>query len=121
MRVEPGEPALLNEKLVRRAIENLLGNALKYTPSGKDISVAVHRFPDSIAIEGADRGPGIPADMKASMFQKFGSVEAKKGGVRKGFGLGLYMVKLVAEGHGGSVEVLDRVGGGALFRLVLHE
>ena len=53
--------------------------------------------------------------------QKFGSVEAKKGGVRKGFGLGLYMVKLVAEGHGGGVEVLDRDGGGALFRRVLHE
>ncbi len=121
VRVEPGEPALLDEKLVRRAIENLLGNALRYTPSGKDISVAVHRSPDSIAIEVADRGPGIPADMKASMFQKFGSVEARKGGLRTGVGLGLYMVKLVAEGHGGSVEVLDRVGGGALFRLVLHE
>ena len=121
VRVEPGEAALLDEKLVRRALENLLGNALKYTPSGRDISVGVRRLPEAIAIEVADRGPGIPADMKASMFQKFGSVEAKKGGVRKGFGLGLYMVKLVAEGHGGSVEVLDRDGGGALFRLVLHE
>ncbi len=49
------------------------------------------------------------------------AVEARKGGLRTGVGLGLYMVKLVAEGHGGSVEVLDRVGGGALFRLVLHE
>ena len=51
------------------------------------------------------------------MFEKYGSIEAKKGGPRKGFGLGLYMVKLVADGHGGSAEVVDREGGGAIFRL----
>ena len=69
VRVEPGEAALLDEKLVRRALENLLGNALKYTPSGRDISVGVRRLPEKIAIEVADRGPGIPADMKGSMFR----------------------------------------------------
>jgi signal transduction histidine kinase len=53
------------------------------------------------------------------MFEKFGSVEAKQGGKRKGIGLGLYLVKLVAEGHGGAVSVEDRPGGGSVFRLVL--
>ena len=117
--VEGHSDACLDGKLVRRAIENLLGNALKYTPGGKDVSVVVRHLPGSVEVDVADRGPGIPADLKASMFEKFGSVEAKKGGPRKGFGLGLYLVKLVAEGHAGTAEVLDREGGGALFRVRL--
>ena len=121
LRVEMERPASLDEKLVRRAIENLVGNAVKYTPAGKDIAVVVRQVASAVVIEVADRGPGIPADMRASMFEKFGSVEAKKGGIRKGIGLGLYMVKLVAEGHGGKVEILDRDGGGALFRLQLED
>jgi two-component system sensor histidine kinase/response regulator len=120
VQVDASEPVLLDGKLVRRAIENLLGNAVKYTPSGKDIRVRARHAGDVVAIEVADRGPGIPTEMRSSMFEKFGSVELKKGGARKGIGLGLYMVKLVAEGHGGKAEVLDREGGGALFRVELR-
>jgi signal transduction histidine kinase len=121
LRIDAQADASLDEKLVRRAIENLVGNAVKYTPAGKDIAVTVRRIADAVVIDVADRGPGIPAEMRPGMFEKFGSVEAKKGGVRKGIGLGLYMVKLVAEGHGGKVEILDRDGGGALFRLQLED
>jgi two-component system sensor histidine kinase/response regulator len=117
-----GEPfASLDGKLVRRAIENLLGNALKYTPSGRDVGVVIRNRDGTVELEVADRGPGIPGNLKQSMFQKYGSIEAKKGGPRKGFGLGLYMVKLVADGHGGAAEVLDREGGGAVFRVLLNE
>ena len=112
--------ASVDGKLVRRAIENLLGNALKYTPAGKDVSVAVRHRDGTVEIEVSDRGPGIPAELKATMFEKYGSVEAKKGGPRKGFGLGLYMVKLVADGHGGVAHVLDRDGGGAVFSIRLR-
>jgi two-component system, sensor histidine kinase and response regulator len=116
-----GEPvASVDGKLVRRAIENLLGNALKYTPAGKDVSVAVRHRDGTVEIEVSDRGPGIPAELKTTMFEKYGSVEAKKGGPRKGFGLGLYMVKLVADGHGGVAHVLDRDGGGAVFSIRLR-
>jgi len=101
-----GDPvASVDGKLVRRAIENLLGNAMKYTPAGRDVSVALRHRDGAVEIEVADRGPGIPAELRSTMFQKYGSVEAKKGGSRKGFGLGLYMVKLVADGHGGAAEV----------------
>ncbi len=115
-----GEPtAALDENLVKRALENLLTNSLKYTPAGGDVAVSVQAENGAVVIEVADRGPGIPADLKASMFEKFGSVEAKRGQARKGFGLGLYLVKLVAEGHGGAVSVEDRPGGGSVFRLTL--
>lgn len=119
LRVEAGEPASLDEKLVRRAIENLVGNAVKYTPSGKDIAVVVRQAEGIVTIDVADRGPGIPVDVRDGLFDSLGSVEPKNGGIHKGVGLGLYMVKLVAEGHGGKVEILDRDGGGALFRLRL--
>jgi two-component system, sensor histidine kinase and response regulator len=110
----------LDGALVRRSIENLLSNALKYTPSGADVAVAARHAADGVAIEVADRGPGVPDELKRSMFEKFGSVEVKKGGARKGFGLGLYLVKLVAQGHGGSVAIEDRPGGGSIFRLFLR-
>lgn len=115
-----GDPdAHIDGKLVRRALENLLGNALKYTPSGGDVSLRARNSAGLLTLEVSDRGPGIPADLKRAMFQKYGSVEAKKGGTRKGFGLGLYMVKLVADGHGGAAEVRDREGGGAIFSVRL--
>ena len=115
-----GEPmADLDAGLVRRSLENLISNALKYTPSGGDVEVALRRIDGHVEIEVADRGPGVPDDVKPRMFEKFGSVEAKKGGMRKGIGLGLYMVKLVAQGHDGSVAVEDRPGGGSVFRVIL--
>jgi len=115
-----GEPeAPLDQNLVRRSLENLLSNALKYTPRGGDIAVAVRANAGLVAIEVADRGPGIPDEQKKGMFEKFGSVEQKQGGQRKGIGLGLYLVKLVAQGHGGAVTVEDRPGGGSVFRLTL--
>jgi two-component system, sensor histidine kinase and response regulator len=119
--VEGNPVAFLDGKLVRRALENLLGNALKYTPGGKDVAVSVRHDGATVEFEVKDRGPGIPGDLKPTMFQKYGSVEAKKGGPRKGFGFGLYMVRLVAEGHEGMAEVIDREGGGAVFRLRLKD
>jgi two-component system sensor histidine kinase/response regulator len=112
--------ANIDEALVRRCVENLLSNALKYTPSGADISVSARPAAGGVAIEVADRGPGVPDQLKNGMFEKFGSIEVKKGGTRQGFGLGLYLVKLVAQGHGGSVTVKDREGGGSVFRLLLR-
>jgi two-component system sensor histidine kinase/response regulator len=117
-----GNPiASLDGKLVRRAVENLARNALEHTAEGQDVAIAVHHERETVTIEVADRGPGIPTELKAGTFERFGSVEAKNGGARKGFGLGLYMVKLVCDGHRGSAEVLDREGGGAVFRIRLHE
>lgn len=117
--VEGDPAAALDASLVRRSLENLVSNALKYTPGGGDVVVSVRAGGGQVAIDVADRGPGIPDAQKSNMFEKFGSVEAKQGGQRKGIGLGLYLVKLVAQGHGGAVSVEDRPGGGSLFRLIL--
>lgn len=107
----------LDEKLVRRAVENLVRNAVRYAPPATPIDVGIHRSGRTLEIEVADRGPGVPERLQSKLFEKFGAVEARSQDARRGFGLGLYMVKLVAESHGGDVTVQDRPGGGAVFRM----
>jgi len=115
-----GDPlGMVDEKLLKRSLENLLSNALKYTAPGSQVDVRIRNDAGDVEIEVADRGPGIPDPLKGVLFQRFGSVEAKRGNHRRGIGLGLYLVKLVAEAHEGGVSVHDREGGGAVFRLRL--
>jgi signal transduction histidine kinase len=108
-----------DRKLLLRAIENLLSNALKYSPDGGVVETAVRWNRDDVEIEIADRGAGIPDDLKRELFQKFGSLEVTRGESRRGIGLGLYLVRLVANAHGGRAVVRDREGGGAAFALLL--
>jgi signal transduction histidine kinase len=109
----------LDGRLVRRALENLINNAVFYSPRGARIDLAVRANGAALELDVADRGPGVPDALKGSLFAKFGSLEAMAGGGRRGIGLGLYLVKLVAEGHGGHASVHDREGGGSTFRLTL--
>jgi len=117
--VETEVVVAVDRKLVLRAVENLIANALKYSPRDETVDITVRGAGAGAEIDVADRGPGIPHAFKTTLFQKFGSVEAKRGAKRRGFGLGLYMVKLVAAAHGGSVLALDRQGGGTVFRLAI--
>ena len=108
-----------DRKLLLRALENLLSNALKYSPDGGLVEAAVHWSDGELEIEIADRGAGIPDKLKRHLFEKFGSVEVAQGEVRRGVGLGLYLVRLVANAHGGCATVRDRDGGGTAFALLL--
>jgi two-component system sensor histidine kinase/response regulator len=117
-----GAPLLvpMDRKLVRRSIENLLVNAIKYSPPDTAVDVEWSRGPEGMTLSIADRGNGIPKPLRERLFQKFASVLAHKGsGERRGFGLGLYQVRLVADAHGGSVQAGDREGGGTTFSIVL--
>ncbi len=105
--------------LVRRAVENLLANALRYTRPRTTVSVVVTGDGHAVEVAVGDRGPGIPDDQKREVFTKYASVEGATGLVRRGNGLGLYLVNLTAQAHGGEASVEDRPGGGALFRIRL--
>lgn len=109
----------VDPQLLRRSVENLLANAVKYSPRGAPIDVVLRVEDETVEVVVGDRGPGIPDPLKGVLFQKFGSVEAKSGRARRGHGLGLHLVKLVAAAHGGSVEAQDRRGGGSDFVLRL--
>jgi two-component system, sensor histidine kinase and response regulator len=115
-----GEPVhRVDATLLRRAIDNLLGNAIRYSRDAGDVDVTLRGGAGGVELEVADRGPGVPSAFRSALFQKYGAVEARRSETRRGYGLGLYLVKLVADRHGGTVSVLDREGGGAVFRVAI--
>jgi signal transduction histidine kinase len=100
--------------LVRQAIENLLTNAVKFSPSGSSVTVTTRMEGDSIRFDVRDEGPGIPPEDQASLFDRFGKSRSTTS-MGAGLGLGLSIVRRVAESHGGTVGVASRPGHGATF------
>ena len=99
---------------LHRLAGNLVENALLHTAPGTPVTVSVRREGDEAVLEVADRGPGVPADMRERIFERF----ARGGGDTTrsaGSGLGLAIVRAVADAHGGRVELLDAPGGGSRF------
>ena len=98
-----------------RALLNLLDNAVKYTDSGKKITLSVARDADQVVIKVADEGLGIPADKLPRIFERFYRVDPARSRELGGTGLGLAIVKHVVEVHGGKVEVESVEGQGSTF------
>ncbi len=95
-------------------ISNLLGNALRYTPAGGTINVSARGTDQVTRLEVTDSGPGIPADMKDYIFERF--VQYGSDGFEKGSaGLGLSIVKEIVEAHGGRIFVENANSHGARF------
>lgn len=90
-----------DEALLRRVLENLVDNALKFTPPGGRVSIAAHPLDDMLLIRVSDTGPGIPRELEGRLFDKFVSGS----GPRQGVGLGLAFCKLAVEAHGGRIWV----------------
>lgn len=108
-----------DEELLRRMISNLLDNALKYTPPGGSISVALRRGESSVRLTIADTGIGVPSEDAARIFERFYRVDKARSRAVGGSGLGLSIVKWIAELHGGAVELESRVGHGSAFTVSL--
>lgn len=99
---------------LRRAILNLIANAITATPEHGTIVVRGRRSGDNVLIAVEDDGYGVPAERSAALFQRFG--RARSG---SGTGLGLYIVRRIAEQHGGSVAYAPREPAGSVFTLTL--
>ena len=102
---------------LHRAVANLVDNALRY--AGEPIEIEAKRAPGSVAIEVRDRGPGIPAGEVERLKRPFTRLDDARSGA-SGAGLGLAIVERVARGHGGTLELLPRAGGGLVARLTLR-
>lgn len=102
-----------------RALANLLGNAVKFTPAGKDVRVDLRRDGDHIVLEVTDEGIGIHPDEVGKVFEKFFQGRNAHDLSARGTGLGLTLVKHIAEAHGGRVLVESEVGRGSKFTLIL--
>ena len=103
---------------LHRLAGNLVENALIHTPPGTPVTVSVRQDDGNAVLEVADRGPGVPADMRERVFERFarGGGDAAPSG---GSGLGLAIVRAVTTSHGGTVEVRVAEGGGARFVVTL--
>ncbi len=110
-------PLRANPIRIRQMIENLLGNAVKYTPEGGEITIRAQEEDKQIIFEVKDTGPGIPLDEQAHVFDKF--FRASNVTSTKGTGLGLAIVKNVVDSYHGRVWVESVVGQGASFFVVL--
>jgi signal transduction histidine kinase len=109
--------AQIDRKLARRCVENLIAYALRYSRPGDRVEINVLTESRGARIDVADRGPGVAEEAKKTVFERFGSIQARRENRRR-FGLGLYLVSLALAAHGGSATVLDRPGGGSVFQLI---
>jgi len=121
MDVPPGFPKIVADPdRLRQALTNLVTNAVKYSPEGGSINVRCReRGSQSIVIEVTDHGLGIPQDQIGKLFGKFARIRTDEHMKISGTGLGLYICRLIAEGHGGQIWVESEVGKGSTFGMVL--
>ncbi|MBN1878348.1 MAG: hypothetical protein JXA33_29290 [Anaerolineae bacterium] len=119
------EPLVIqcDQQLVGRVIDNLLTNALKYTPVDGTITVAVEITAEhTITVSVTDTGPGIPKEYQDYIFEKFGQLTSAGQALkekRRGTGLGLTFCKMVVESHGGKIWVESELGKGSKFAFTL--
>ncbi len=104
---------------IDRILANLVSNAIKFTPKGGAIHVAAASREGRAIVEVRDNGPGIDPELRQRLFQRFERGAHARAGAISGSGLGLSLVKELAEAHGGTVTVTGADGGGAVFRVEL--
>jgi K+-sensing histidine kinase KdpD len=98
---------------LRQVVQNLIGNAVKYSPRGGSITVSAREHEtDQMLFRVSDEGIGIPAEKLDSLFRKFSRVDTGEGSQIKGAGLGLWICKEVVEAHGGTIWVESESGKG---------
>lgn len=103
---------------MRQVVDNLIGNAVKYTPEGGEIRVMLREEDGQVILHVADNGAGIPTEEQGRIFEKFyraSNVDKEEPGT----GLGLAIVKTVVDNHRGRIWVDSKPGGGSIFTVVL--
>jgi len=107
-----------NGDLLYRAFENIIRNAIKYSPAHARVDVAAEIDGDQAVIRVSDQGRGVPGEMLADIFEPFKRVDADGADV-VGFGLGLAIAKYAIERHGGAIHAMPSEGGGLTMRITL--
>ena len=104
---------------MQRAASNLVSNAILYTDPKTFVDIIVGRSESEVFLEVRDQGPGVPPEQRSHIFERFVRLEQGRGLNPEGSGLGLAIVDQVVRAHAGRIEVTDRDGHGAVFRIWL--
>ena len=102
-----------------RALTNLLGNAVKFSPPGATVTIGARVGAAEVHVAVTDRGRGIPADRLGRIFDRFEQVDASDAREKGGMGLGLAITRSIVERHGGRIEVASTPGEGSTFTIAL--
>lgn len=106
---------MLDKDMLTNVINNLVSNAIKYSPGGGEINIRLKRLNDCLRVEVEDSGVGLPPEMKDKIFDKFFRVDSSLTRETGGTGLGLATVKYIVEGFGGKIWVESELGKGSNF------
>jgi heavy metal sensor kinase len=122
LKIEGSLPAMTmngDDEMLKRMLLNLLDNAVKYTPAGGEISIALGSENVDAQIVVKDTGIGIPAEDQLRIFDRFYRVDKARSRALGGAGLGLSIARWIVEGHGGSLSVESALGRGSAFTVEL--
>jgi two-component system phosphate regulon sensor histidine kinase PhoR len=108
-------PVRMDEDAMTLVLLNLVDNAVKYAGDGGEVAVRLRRAPGAVALVVSDRGSGIAPDEQGRIFERFYRAESARTRNVRGSGIGLALVKHIAEAHGGRVEVESAPGKGSTF------
>jgi signal transduction histidine kinase len=113
-------PAMMDgdSSRLRQMVRNLLDNAIKYTPGGGKVSIELEQSNGNFELRVSDNGIGIPPDDLPRIFDRFYRADKARTRAEGGSGLGLSIVKEIAEAHGGRVEVQSQMGTGTIVTVV---
>ena len=109
IRIEDGVGLTGDRQLLAQMISNLVENALRHTPTGSTVTLALHKADAGFEIEVTDNGPGIPEAERGKVFDRFYRLDRSRS--TAGSGLGLALVKAIAGLHGLTIELVDRTPG----------
>jgi signal transduction histidine kinase len=116
--IQPALPDVRADAMqIGHVFSNLLSNAMKYTPAGGSITVAVKDTSDHVVFTVSDTGRGISAEYRDKIFEKFVEIPGEE--AERGAGLGLSIVKEIVTAHGGEITVESAEGKGAAFTFYL--
>jgi signal transduction histidine kinase len=110
---------MLDASKIEQVLNNLIVNAIKFSPSGGTVEVRLNKGENDVTISVSDQGPGIPEEEFHKLFNPFEKTSAKSATKEKSTGLGLAIVKKIVSGHQGRIRVESQVGRGSTFHVTL--
>ncbi|MBZ0155715.1 MAG: hybrid sensor histidine kinase/response regulator [Alphaproteobacteria bacterium] len=110
---------LFDAHRIAQVIDNLVGNAIKFSPPGSSLLISLAREGNAAKVSVCDEGPGIPPEERSKLFGEFQKLSVQPTGGERSTGLGLAIVKKIVDAHRGSLSVESQVGSGSTFSFFL--